>query len=50
MSACLSVCVWIYVCVCLRIELLLSSGFNVRVWDLLYDERIARVYKQMRTA
>lgn len=51
---CVSLCVWMYVClcvyVCLCIELLLSSGFNVRVWDLLYDERIARVDKQMRTA
>lgn len=53
---CVSLCVYVCgclcdcVCVCLCIELLLSSGFNVRVWDLLYDERIARVDKQMRTA
>lgn len=49
-SLCVCVSICVCVCVCLCIELLLSSGFNVRVWDLLYGERIARVDKQMRTA
>lgn len=49
-SLCVCVSVCMCVCVCLCIELLLSSGFNVRVWDLLYGERIARVDKQMRMA